>query len=79
MSFSFEILEAIDSVASTGELEGYDRIASRLRPGFGGGGNWVREFLLTATSEDGSSGGPLPRAGTVLSIHCALDTVNTSS
>lgn len=47
---------------SKGELEGYDRIAARLRPGFGGGGNWVRDFLLTLTSDDGSSS-PLRRAG----------------
>lgn len=48
---------------ATGELEGYDRIAARLRPGFGGGGNWVREILLTPTCDDASSGGALLRAG----------------
>ncbi|KAG0620933.1 hypothetical protein M758_4G256000 [Ceratodon purpureus] len=46
-----------------GELEGYDRIAARLRPGFGGGGNWVRDFLLSSPSDDGVSSGPLLRAG----------------
>ena len=55
-------------IGPAGELEGYDRIAARLRPGFGGGGNWVRDFLLSSPSDDGVSSGPLLRAGTVLDI-----------
>jgi hypothetical protein len=58
-------------------LEGYDRIAARLRPGFGGGGNWVRDFLLSPASDDGASSGPLLRAGTVLDIQGASYAIKT--
>jgi hypothetical protein len=44
-------------------LEGYDRIAARLRPAFGGGGHWVRDFLHKHNSEDTQSGGTLNRTG----------------
>ncbi|KAG0592917.1 hypothetical protein KC19_1G290100 [Ceratodon purpureus] len=49
---------------TTGELEGYDRIAARFRPGSGGGGHWVRDFLFSSASDDASSSRALLKAGT---------------